>query len=432
MWRTAKLGDVCLVRRGTTITKKQTVEGSVPVVGGGTKPTYYNNHANREANCITVSGSGASAGFVNKWEQEIFASDCSTVEPKDENQLPQFVYYYLLSQQQYIYDNFRSGAAQPHVYAKDIATLPFPIIPLAEQQRIVAKLDEAFAEIEKLNNASIATLESLKVSIQRHRDILFSTDNDTGVEWKKYVLSEVLSSQPKNGKSPPKELQSDEGTPLLTLSAVTGNEFTPNDSIFTQASVDAEASYWIENGDLLITRANTRKLVGHVAIVDGIKNPVMYPDLIMKMRVNEQLASVQFVHQYLMTTLTRQFIEENAKGANPSMVKINQETVKKIPLRLPPLGLQSELYKEFSRAESEIRSLRVIVLQKLNALRRLKSAILAQELQPPPEGSSEHKNSFREDWDLRQERAEAAMDTPYWDEVCERIARKAMARDERS
>ena len=133
MWRTVTLGDVCLVRRGTTITKSQTTDGNVPVIGGGTKPTYYHNEANRDPNCITVSGSGASAGFVNKWNEKIFASDCSTVEPKDDNQLHQFIYYYLLSQQQFIYENFRSGAAQPHVYAKDIAKLPFPIVPLAEQ-----------------------------------------------------------------------------------------------------------------------------------------------------------------------------------------------------------------------------------------------------------------------------------------------------------
>jgi len=62
MWKTVKLGEACLVRRGTTITKKQTVEGEVPVIGGGTKPTYFHNEPNRDANCITVSGSGASAG----------------------------------------------------------------------------------------------------------------------------------------------------------------------------------------------------------------------------------------------------------------------------------------------------------------------------------------------------------------------------------
>ena len=146
MWKTVKLGEVCLVRRGTTITKKQTVEGDVPVIGGGTKPTYFHNEPNRAANCISVSGSGASAGFVNKWEVPIFASDCSTVEPKDGTQIHQFVYYYLMSQQKFIYDNFRSGAAQPHVYAKDIETLDYPIAPIAEQQRIVAKLDAANIE----------------------------------------------------------------------------------------------------------------------------------------------------------------------------------------------------------------------------------------------------------------------------------------------
>ena len=153
MWKTVKLGEVCLVRRGTTITKKQTVEGDVPVIGGGTKPTYFHNEPNRAANCISVSGSGASAGFVNKWEVPIFASDCSTVEPKDGTQIHQFVYYYLMSQQKFIYDNFRSGAAQPHVYAKDIETLDYPIAPIAEQQRIVAKLDAANIEFRNANES---------------------------------------------------------------------------------------------------------------------------------------------------------------------------------------------------------------------------------------------------------------------------------------
>jgi Restriction endonuclease S subunits len=144
-----KLGEICNVRRGTTITKKQTIEGDVPVIGGGTKPTYFHNVSNRKANCITISGSGASAGFVNKWDVPIFASDCSTVEPKDSTQLSEFIYYFLLSKQEYIYKNFRSGAAQPHVYAKDIETIEYPILSMAEQQRIVAKLDTAFAEIDK-------------------------------------------------------------------------------------------------------------------------------------------------------------------------------------------------------------------------------------------------------------------------------------------
>ncbi len=149
MRRTVKLGEACLVRRGTTITKKNTTEGNVPVIGGGTKPTYFHNESNREANCITISGSGASAGFVNKWDVPIFASDCSTVEPKAAcSCISSFITTSCLSNSSSM-KTFSSGAAQPHVYAKDIGTLDFRILSLVEQQRIVAKLDSAFAEIDR-------------------------------------------------------------------------------------------------------------------------------------------------------------------------------------------------------------------------------------------------------------------------------------------
>jgi type I restriction enzyme, S subunit len=148
-----KLGEVCLVKRGTSITRKETKNGNIPVIAGGRKATYFHNKHNREVNSITVSGSGASAGLVNYWSIPIFASDCSTVEPKDKKQYSKFVYYYLKSIQEYIYKNLISGAAQPHVYAKDIANLDFPLLSIEEQKNIVAKLDKLFSELSETNTA---------------------------------------------------------------------------------------------------------------------------------------------------------------------------------------------------------------------------------------------------------------------------------------
>jgi len=81
-WPVIKLGEVCDVKRGTTITFKDAKPGNIPVVAGGVKPTYYHNKPNRDGSTITVSGSGASAGFINFYKEPIFASDCSTVIPK--------------------------------------------------------------------------------------------------------------------------------------------------------------------------------------------------------------------------------------------------------------------------------------------------------------------------------------------------------------
>ena len=80
-WKEVRLGDVCEVRRGSVITREQTVEGDVPVIAGGTGPAYYHNTPNRCGPVITVSGSGANAGFVNFFRRPIYASDCSTIQP---------------------------------------------------------------------------------------------------------------------------------------------------------------------------------------------------------------------------------------------------------------------------------------------------------------------------------------------------------------
>jgi len=161
-----ELGEVCLVKRGTTITQKDAVDGEIPVVAGGLKPTYYHNQSNRESGTITISGSGANAGFINFWKQPIFASDCSTVETKDKKIDITYVYYFLLSKQQYIYKELRSGAAQPHVYSKDIAKLTIQVPSLLTQQKIVAKLDKIFTDIDKATDAAEANVKNAESLFQ--------------------------------------------------------------------------------------------------------------------------------------------------------------------------------------------------------------------------------------------------------------------------
>lgn len=172
------LGDVCLVKRGTTITQKEATQGNIPVVAGGLKPTYFHNVSNREGNVITISGSGANAGFVNFWDEPIFASDCSTVEVKRHDLSVHFVYYFLLSQQDFIYKELRSGAAQPHVYGKDIAKLLIPFPPLVTQQKIVAKLDAIFAEIDKAVFAIEANVKKAEALFQNYLTQVFERDSD--------------------------------------------------------------------------------------------------------------------------------------------------------------------------------------------------------------------------------------------------------------
>lgn len=157
-----KLGDVCLLSKGKTITRATSNEGEVPVIGGGLGPTYFHNIANRKPPVITISASGANAGFVNYWNLPIWASDCTTIVEKSESPaLIDYIFKYLQSRQDFINTELRRGSAQPHVYPSDIADLEIPLPSLDRQREIVEKLDAAFAEIDLLEkNFALSEIKS--------------------------------------------------------------------------------------------------------------------------------------------------------------------------------------------------------------------------------------------------------------------------------
>ena len=143
-----KLVDFAKFRKGTSITKKRTVPGDIPVIAGGEKPAYYHNQYNREKNSITVSSSG-NAGYVSFHKEPIFASDCFTVETMSEKLVQKYLYYYLKSKQNYIY-SLRTNAAQPHIYPSSFLNFEINIPILKVQKEIVKLLDDYSSWVSQL------------------------------------------------------------------------------------------------------------------------------------------------------------------------------------------------------------------------------------------------------------------------------------------
>lgn len=120
-WERKKLGELVEFKRGKTITKKEAIEGNIPVVAGGLEPAYYCDKSNTTDRVITISGSGANAGFTRMYFEKVWASDCSYADTSVTQYL-HFVFCFL-RENKTIIDNMQKGAAQPHVYAKDINSL---------------------------------------------------------------------------------------------------------------------------------------------------------------------------------------------------------------------------------------------------------------------------------------------------------------------
>ena len=163
-WEWKRLGDVVDVRKGQLITGNTKGVGEIPVVAGGKQPAYYHNVANRQGRTVTISASGASAGYVAKYSTPIFASDCSTIG-ESEHYCLGFVFYQLVLKQQLIY-KAQTGGAQPHIHPVDVMPIEVAVPPLAEQNAIAAVLTDMDAELAALEGRRDKTRDLKQAMMQ--------------------------------------------------------------------------------------------------------------------------------------------------------------------------------------------------------------------------------------------------------------------------
>ena len=126
-WEVTTLGRLVAIQKGKNITKDTVRDGNVPVVAGGITPVYFHDTPNTKSPVITISASGANAGFVNLYYVNIWASDCSFI---DLSATPHVFYFYLwLDHRRRAVTHLQRGSAQPHVYPTDLAQLEAVRVP---------------------------------------------------------------------------------------------------------------------------------------------------------------------------------------------------------------------------------------------------------------------------------------------------------------
>ena len=187
------LGDkrVSIMQRGTSLTKKNSIEGVYPVISGGRVPAFYCDQFNREGETITVAGSGAGAGYVQYWNEPIFVCDAFSIKGC-ENVSTKYLYYCLTNLQDKIYAT-KKGGGVPHVHISSIENFLIPI-PHPDVQEEIVKILDRFAEYAAELQAE---LQARQEQYEYYRDklLIFNNINRGGgyasVTWMK--MSEIGS-----------------------------------------------------------------------------------------------------------------------------------------------------------------------------------------------------------------------------------------------
>ena len=148
------------IPRGQTLTSDKFSLGKIPVMAVGKQYAGFHNVANQKGRTITISGSGASAGFVYLHDTPIFATDCSVISDSKTYSLD-FLFYILSAKQEDLY-KLQTGGAQPHVYPRDIENIEIFIPKDIKEQRAIARvLSDMDSEIQSFESR-LAKYRSLK------------------------------------------------------------------------------------------------------------------------------------------------------------------------------------------------------------------------------------------------------------------------------
>ncbi|MDB6136480.1 MAG: restriction endonuclease [Verrucomicrobiales bacterium] len=181
--------------------------------------------------------------------------------------------------------------------------------------------------------------------------------------WKTVELSSLLRSPLRNGHSA-KTSDNPNGVRILTLTAVTTGDFSERNTKRTTADPNRVSNLWLEPGDILIERSNTPELVGTTRLYLGPRNFAIYPDLVIRAQLVDQIVP-RFVELVLQSRDLRLYFQRRAKGMSGSMPKIDQETISEALIPVAPLNEQKrivakieELFSELDAGEESLRKAR--------------------------------------------------------------------------
>ena len=230
---------------------------------------------------------------------------------------------------------------------------------LAEQHRIVEVLDEVDAQMQAVE----ATEKKDSVSL-----LAAMANRLSSPEHPRCSLKELLNGRPRNGFSPT-EVDGWTGFLVLGLGCLTPTGFVPRQLKSVSSDVASGHSATLSDGDLLVSRANTRELVGLAGTYRNVGAPCLYPDLMMRLTPKPGV-SAEFLEIIFALPEVRRRIQALSQGTSDSMVKITGDVVWNLEVPIPG---SEEINRLLLVREAALRRLKVHVHTKEKLLREKKA-----------------------------------------------------------
>jgi len=257
------------------------------------------------------------------------------------------------------------------LYWDEFKNLRVCLPPAIERDALLRFLDHETAKIDAL----IAEQQRLIELLQEKRQAVISHAvtkglnpdapmKDSGVEWlgevpEHWVVNPVkrLIRSIGQGWSPQCEnysVDGGEGWGVLKVGCVNGGVFRSTENKSLPVELDPKPELAILKDDLLVSRANTRELVGSAAVALQDYPNLLLCDKLYRLRVDCKGAHPQFLSFFLGSREARSQIELEASGASDSMLNISQSAILELPCPAPPSDDQEVIVETTNRQQSHL------------------------------------------------------------------------------
>ncbi|NEO25595.1 MAG: hypothetical protein F6K03_01515 [Kamptonema sp. SIO4C4] len=230
--------------------------------------------------------------------------------------------------------------------------------PLEEQLRIVATIEYFAAKIEEARQLRLqAVTECAALLKSARRTIIGEGPTDS---WKR--LGDVIDDI-ENGWSPAcqKHPASDGNWGVIKVGAVSFGTFDPTENKELPPTLEPKPEYELKPGDFLMSRANTRALVGACALINDTPRRLMLCDKIFRFKFKPTGAlEARYLDHALKSPALRAQIEAGATGTSPTMKNIAKGKILNLRLPVPELSRQRSIVTYLDGLQSRVDRLKAL------------------------------------------------------------------------
>ncbi len=368
-WQTKTLGETCEMYQPKTISGKDMVEDGAYLVYGANGVIGRYNQFNHEEPQLLITCRGATCGSVNiSAPRSWVTGNAMVVRPKNESLEMRYLEY--LFRGGIDISKAITGAAQPQITRTNLEPLEisFPE-SLAEQQRIVGLLDEAFEGLATAKANAEKNLQNARALFESHLQSVFT---QRGPGWVETMIGQCIRFIDYRGKTP---VKTESGIPLITAKNVKMGflQETPKEFI---AAKDYQS--WMTRGipkmgDVLFT---TEAPLANVAQLDTAEK-VAFAQRVIIMQPDKAKLDSTFLKYLLLSGPVQKRIRSQGTGATVQGIKAS--LLKLIEISFPKdLATQQEIVAKLDALATETQRLARLYEQKLAALEALKKSLLHQ------------------------------------------------------